>query len=209
MPDTPPEANLCDRETFEGLKKEMGPFFVSDVFPIAHASVDSGGSGGTLVPKRRILPVYPSSWGNQDEQVPWLLLFQSLDERIHRIMAVLDKMSRGEEVSLPGPASLQISGAGIAFGSRVPYRSGERIVLQLDLPVFPPADIETAARVLGSTKGEPNDGPEPYRVVALFETMAPRSQDQLVQYIVVRQREEIQEARSSGSAPVASRGRIG
>jgi hypothetical protein len=209
MPEKPPEATLCDRETFEGLKKEMGPFFVSDVFPIAHESARSASPGETLVPRRRILPVYPSSWGAQDEQIPWLLLFQSLDERLNQMMTVLGKVSRREAVVLPKPSYVQISGSGLMFGSHVLYEPDERIVLLLDLPVFPPVEIETAGRVLGAMKGDGQDGADPYRVVALFEKMSPRFQDQLVQYIIVRQREEIQEVRSGPSPPVASKNRIG
>ncbi len=209
MPEAPPEVTLCDRETFEGLKKEMGPFFVSDVFPIAHDSARSESPDETLVPRRRILPVYPSSWGSREEQVPWLFLFQSLDERLNQMMTVLGKVSRGETVVFPRPSCVQISGTGLLFGSHRPYEPDERIVLLLDLPVFPPVEIQTAGRVLGSMKGDGKGGNDPYCVVALFEKMSPRFQDQLVQYIVVRQREEIQDVRSGPSPPVASKSRIG
>lgn len=188
--------SLCDSGTYETLFRELGTFFVSDVLPLDHRRWDGAVGNGAIVPRRRVLPVYPSSWnpGNMgDDQIPWLVLFQSLEERMNQIVGVLARLSAGEEVVLPASVPVKVSEKGISFSSARPYSSGEILSLLFDLPVFPPVEIQSKARVLGVLDKNPGDPSIRYMVLALFEELHPRMSDHLVQYIVARQREAIQE----------------
>ena len=195
MPE-PQGSTLCDPETFETLLKELGSFTVADVLPLVHQRWEESGGTGGVVPRRRVLPVYPASWnpGNAGEdQIPWLVLFQSLEERLNQMVGVLARLSAGEKVVLPSPVPLRISEKGLSFASSRPYDPGQPLFLLLDLPVFPPAELQVRARVLGVRESSSETPPFRYTVLALFEALSPRLSDQLVQYMVARQREAIQE----------------
>ena len=187
---------LCDPETFETLLKELGSFTVADVLPLVHQRWEESGGTGWVVPRRRVLPVYPASWnpGNAGEdQIPWLVLFQSLEERLNQMVGVLARLSAGEKVVLPSPVPLRISEKGLSFASSRPYDPGQHLFLLIDLPVFPPAELQVRARVLGVRESSSETLPFRYTVLALFDKLSPRLSDQLVQYMVARQREAIQE----------------
>ncbi|MHB1285054.1 MAG: PilZ domain-containing protein [Leptospirales bacterium] len=193
MPETQGGA-LCDPKTFEKLRKELGSFTVTDVFPMAHHPWGDDNGKGELVPRRRVLPVYPASWnpGNVGEdQIPWFVLFQSMEERLNQIVGVLARLSAGEKVVLPSSVPLQISEKGLSFESDCPYVPGQFLFLLMDLPVFPPVEIQVKARVLAVRDAHSGNSPPRYTVLALFEDLSPRLCDQLVQYMVVRQRESI------------------
>ncbi|MHB8423135.1 MAG: PilZ domain-containing protein [Leptospirales bacterium] len=178
------------------LLQELGSFSVNDTIPLAHQRWDGRGGKEGLIPRRKVLPVYPSSWnpGNiGEDQIPWLVLFQSFEERLNQVVGILASLSAGEKVVLPVSVPLQISEKGISFSSPQPYSSGDVLFLLLDLPIFPPVEIQAKARVLGVLDESSGNPPFPYLVLALFEELSPRMSDHLVQYIVARQREEIQE----------------
>lgn len=191
MPDAEPRSG-SGREEFISLKKKtLGEFTVHDTLPMVVQTLPEKISG-SLVPRRSILPVYPSSWtsGPSEGQIPWLVLFQSMEERLNQMMVILARISSGEPVRLPIPVPVEISEAGILFSSERMYPEGDILHLLIDLPVFPPVELETRARAVGAVdRGREEEGR--YEILASFEGLPVDLRDRLLQYIVVRQREEI------------------
>jgi len=76
--------------------------------------------------------------------------------------------------------------------------------LLIDLPVFPPMEMDVLARVSACAQS-----PEGTRtdVLVAFDPLPSGLRDQLLQYIVVRQREEIRQGQKD--RPVATSRRIG
>lgn len=196
------------REAFISLKKKtLGEFTVHDVLPMVVQTVPEKTSG-SLVPRRSILPVYPSSWtsGPSEGQIPWLVLFQSMEERLNQMMVILARISSGEPVRLPKPVQVEISEAGILFRSERMYPSGDVLHLLIDLPVFPPVELEACARAVGAVDCGGEEGGR-YEILASFEGLPVDLRDRLLQYIVVRQREEIRHGHPDKA--VATSRRIG
>ena len=207
MPDREPRSGSGGEEFISLKKKTLGEFTVHDILPMVVQTLPEKTSG-SLVPRRSILPVYPSSWtsGSSESQIPWLVLFQSMEERLNQMMVILARISSGEPVRLPKPVLVEISEAGILFRSERMYPAGDVLHLLIDLPVFPPVELEARARAVGSSdRGREEEGR--YEVLASFEGLPVDLRDRLLQYIVVRQREEIRHGHPDKA--VATSRRIG
>ncbi len=208
MPDGKDPSSLLVREDFtERKRKILGDFTVIDTLPLV-IQTSSDSNAGFLVPRRPVLPVYPSSWvsGSSEDQIPWLILFQSMEERLNQMMLILARLSSGEKVRLPVPVPVEISSSGMVFSSEEPYPAGESLHLLIDLPVFPPLELDTRVRVIASFSPEDRSG-EQTEVLVSFDSLSSGLRDRLLQYIVVRQREEIRQGQKDRS--VATSRRIG
>lgn len=136
----------------------------------------------------------PSEWFMDNDRQPWLALFQAMDERMGRIEAVLEQISRGEPVSLPHRLDVILSDRGIVFFDGNAYSSGSRLRLVMDLPSFPPAHLVLYARV----RDLAGFGPELFdgmATLAEFDPMDMVTQETLIRYLVVRSRSEIRKSR--------------
>jgi hypothetical protein len=148
---------------------------------------------------RQILPsdtvvLAPSSWFMDDVRQPWLALFQAMDGRMGRIEAVLERMSRGQSVSLPHPLEVILSDRGVVFADGNFYPTDSRLRLVIELPSFPPCHLVLEAVVRDIAQFAPDicDG----RVtLAEFSPMDAVSQETLIRYLVVKSRLEIRKAR--------------
>ncbi len=206
MPERTPSGKLLGEKEFSARKREvLGDFTVFDVLPLVIQSPEDR-NAGSLVPRRSVLPIYPASWtsGPSENQIPWLVLFQSMEERLNQMMLILARLSSGEKVRLPVPVKVEISSSGIVFPSDFSYPENEALHLLIDLPIFPPMEMDVLARVSACAQS-----PEGTRtdVLVAFDPLPSGLRDQLLQYIVVRQREEIRQGQKD--RPVATSRRIG
>ena len=206
MPERIPSENLLGREEFSAWKRRvLGEFTVFDVLPLVIQS-PAERTAGFLVPRRPVLPIYPSSWtsGSSENQIPWLVLFQSMEERLNQMMLILARLSSGEKVRLPVPVKVEISASGLVFPSEHSYPAEEPLHLLIDLPVFPPMEMDVLAHVSGCSPSSEGSGTD---VLVAFDPLPAGLRDRLLQYIVVRQREEIRQGRKDRT--VATSRRIG
>jgi hypothetical protein len=149
---------------------------------------------------RQLLPsdpvvLAPSGWFMDDDRQPWLALFQAMDERMGRIEAVLERMSRGEPLSLPHPLEVILSDRGVVFADGNHYPPESRLRLVVDLPSFPPCHLvlDATVRDLAPFGPELFDGKA---TLAEFSPMDSVSQETLIRYLVVKSRSEIRKSRS-------------
>jgi len=206
MPERMPSGKLLGEKEFSVRKREvLGDFTVFDVLPLVIES-PAERKAGSLVPRRSVLPIYPASWtsGPSENQIPWLVLFQSMEERLNQMMLILARLSSGEKVRLPVPVRVEISSSGMVFPSEHSYPENEALHLLIDLPVFPPLEIDLLAHVSACTLSSEGTGTE---VLVAFDSLPTGLRDQLLQYIVVRQREEIRQGQKNRA--VATSRRIG
>jgi hypothetical protein len=136
----------------------------------------------------------PSNWFMDDDRQPWLALFQAMDERMGRVEAILERMSRGEPVSLPHSLEVILSDRGLVFSDGNHYPPGSRLRLVMDLPSFPPCHLVLHAmlRDLAAFGPEIFDGKA---TLAEFSPMDAMSQETLIRYLVVKSRSEIRKSR--------------
>jgi hypothetical protein len=92
----------------------------------------------------------------------------------------------------------------MVFPSEHSYPEDEALHLLIDLPVFPPLEIDLLAHVSACTLSSEGTGTE---VLVAFDSLPTGLRDQLLQYIVVRQREEIRQGQKNRA--VATSRRIG
>jgi len=147
-----------------------------------------------LLPSEPVV-LAPSSWFMDDDRQPWLALFQAMDERMGRIEAVLERMSRGERVSLPHPLEVILSDRGVVFSDGNQYPPESRLRLVMDLPSFPPCHLVLHAIVRDLSPFAPElfDG---RATLAEFAPMDAVSRETLIRYLVVKSRSEIRKGRS-------------
>lgn len=86
---------------------------------------------------------------------------------------------------------VNLSACGMALGTGEHYEAGERLELEMLLPPVP-THLKLLARVLRST---PKDGGG-YHVLLDFARISEESQEQLIQYIVRRQSQFLQQLRA-------------
>ncbi len=206
MPEGTSSPNILGQEDFVARKRKvLGEFTVFDVLPLVFQTPADRGAG-SLVPRRPVLPIYPSSWtsGSSEDQIPWLVLFQSMEERLNQMMLILARLSSGEKVNLPVPVPVEISSTGMVFPSEKAYSSGESLHILIDLPVFPPLEMDVLAHVSACSLSSREPGTD---VLVGFDSLSAGLRDSLLQYIVVRQREEIRQGQKDRT--VATSRRIG
>ncbi|BAM07754.1 hypothetical protein [Leptospirillum ferrooxidans] len=148
---------------------------------------------------RQLLPsdivvLAPSNWFMDDDRQPWLALFLAMEERMGRVESILERMSRGEPVSLPHSLEVILSERGVVFSDGNHYPPGSRLRLVMDLPSFPPSHLVLHALVrdLATFGTEIFDG---RATLAEFAPMDPVSQETLIRYLVVKSRSEIRKSR--------------
>jgi len=137
----------------------------------------------------------PSGWFMDDDRQPWMALFQAMDERMGRIEAILERMSRGEKVSLPHPLEVILSDRGVVFANGNHYSPGSRLRLVMDLPSFPPCHLvlDAIVRDLAQFGSDLFGG---MATLAEFVSMDGVSEETLIRYLVVKSRSEIRKSRS-------------
>ncbi len=178
------------------LADHLGNLRVFDVVSLSVSSLSDPEALSRQILPRDVADLSPSSWFMEDEKRPWLALFVAMDDRMARIESVLERLSRGEPVTLPHPREVVLSDRGILFPQESPrYCSGDRLRLVMDLSSFPPCRLQVFGVVRSLVPVRGGDASEE-AVLVVFEGMDGVQSEALIRYLVVKSRSVIRKVRN-------------
>ncbi|MFZ5998491.1 MAG: PilZ domain-containing protein [Nitrospirota bacterium] len=137
-------------------------------------------SGASVLAETKALPDLPDKLLGD-----WMRM---LNAKLDAVINILTFQREGFG-SLPF-AQVNISGAGIGFGSREKYHQGDVLEMKLILPVMPPVALYLYGEVVKIEKR-----PENYYTGTKFIAIDEEVRDQIVKFVFKRQREILRDRR--------------